>query len=206
MTVASSLSYVIRDFEASARKESGRFVSLYIIFKMTIKRNTAQDIVTLMQIYREGREIMLSCGNVNQWRQGYPTEEIILEDISKGQSYGIWDNDQLVGSFAFIKGKDPTYAYIENGAWLEDTKPYATIHRLASLKASKGIAEACFDWSWGQIQNLRVDTHRDNVIMRHCVEKAGFKYCGIIYLETGDSRLAYQKIEDYSAAIKANIQ
>ena len=41
--------------------------------------------------------------------------------------------------------------------------------------------------------NIRIDTHRDNRIMRHNIEKHGFAYCGIIYLANGDERLAYQK-------------
>ena len=40
--------------------------------------------------------------------------------------------------------------------------------------------------------NLRIDTHRDNVIMRHVIDLYGFTYCGIIYLLNGDERLAYQ--------------
>ena len=81
------------------------------------------------------------------------------------------------------------------GEWVDDTLPYVTIHRLASTKDSNGVAKACFDWCWSQCHNLRVDTHEDNVIMRHCIEKAGFRYCGIIHLLNGDPRLAYQKIE-----------
>ena len=33
-------------------------------------------------------------------------------------------------------------------------------------------------------------------IMQHNIEKYGFTYCGIIYLISGDERLAYQKIVD----------
>ena len=38
-----------------------------------------------------------------------------------------------------------------------------------------------------------IDTHRDNKIMQHNILKHGFTYCGIIYLLSGDERLAYQK-------------
>jgi hypothetical protein len=31
-------------------------------------------------------------------------------------------------------------------------------------------------------------------IMRHNILKHGFTYCGIIYLLSGDERLAYQKV------------
>ena len=32
-------------------------------------------------------------------------------------------------------------------------------------------------------------------IMQHVIQKHGFTYCGIIYLLSGDERLAYQKID-----------
>jgi len=44
--------------------------------------------------------------------------------------------------------------------------------------------------------NIRIDTHRDNAIMQHNIEKHGFTYCGIIYLANGDERLAYQKFNN----------
>ena len=31
-------------------------------------------------------------------------------------------------------------------------------------------------------------------IMQHNIQKHGFTYCGIIYLLSGDERLAYQKV------------
>jgi hypothetical protein len=51
------------------------------------------------------------------------------------------------------------------------------------------------DYCFSQDPNIRIDTHRDNKIMRHLVEKHGFAYCGIIYLDNGDERLAYQLIK-----------
>ena len=99
-----------------------------------------------------------------------------------------------MGTFAFIVGRDPTYARIYDGQWLDDTQPYGTIHRLAGREDARGVAAACFDWCGTQLPNLRADTHRDNRIMQHILQKHGFRYCGIIYLLNGDERLAYQKI------------
>ena len=42
--------------------------------------------------------------------------------------------------------------------------------------------------------NIRIDTHRNNRIMQHCIDRYGFTCCGIICLESGDERLAYQLI------------
>ena len=148
-----------------------------------------------MEIYRQARQIQLDSGNLHQWREGYPSEENVREDISKGVGYVLEDEGGTVcGAFAFIPGEDPTYKTIEGGAWTDDLAPYATIHRLAGLRSCRGIARACFDWCWEQVPNLRIDTHEDNAIMRHCIEKAGFRYCGIIHLLNGDPRMAFQKI------------
>lgn len=48
--------------------------------------------------------------------------------------------EKIVGGFAFIIGREPNYAVIENGAWHSD-QPYGTIHRIASNGQTKGIAE-----------------------------------------------------------------
>lgn len=161
---------------------------------MNVRHSRESDLPRLMEIYREAREIMLSCGDLNQWKPGHPSEAMIREDISKGQGYAIEEDGEIIGAFAFIPGEDPTYGYIEGGEWLDDSMPYGTIHRLASTKSSHGVARSCFSWCWERIHNLRIDTHEDNVIMRHCVEKFGFEYCGIIYLLSGDPRLAFQKL------------
>lgn len=161
---------------------------------MNIRHSTYDDLPQLMVIYREARQIMLDSGDLHQWKEGYPPEELIRQDIDRGVSYAVEDGGTVVGAFAFIPGEDPTYRVIEGGAWKDNVRPYCTIHRLGSLKSSSGVAKACFDWCWEQIHNLRVDTHEDNVIMRHCIERAGFEYCGIIHLLNGAPRLAFQKI------------
>jgi hypothetical protein len=53
-----------------------------------------------------------------------------------------------------------------------------------------------FDWAYGYIATkscctIRIDTHRDNFIMKHILAKYGFTECGVIYLESGDPRDAY---------------
>lgn len=161
---------------------------------MTIRKSTYGDIPCLMELYREARQIQLDSGNLHQWKEGYPSEDQVRSDIDRGVGYVIEDDGKIVGAFAFLPGKDPTYSYVEDGAWIDDVRPYGTIHRLGSLKSARGIAATCFDWCWKQIPNLRIDTHHDNAAMRHCIAKAGFKYCGIIYLMNGEPRMAFQKI------------
>lgn len=163
---------------------------------ITIRRSEIADIEQLMQLFEAGRGIMRSSGNLKQWTGGYPTIEQVKKDIAEGNSYLCLDEaGRAVGTFAFIRGTDPTYVHIYEGAWVEDTRPYGTIHRLAGTPESHGVAAACIDWCYRQVPNLRADTHRDNHILQHILTKHGFRYCGIIYLLNGDERLAYQKVE-----------
>ena len=62
--------------------------------------------------------------------------------------------------------------------------PYGTVHRLASAGKHKGVASAVLDWSMEHCQSLRADTHADNKIMQHLLEKNGFTRCGVIQRET----------------------
>lgn len=158
----------------------------------SIRKAAMNDVPVIMRLIDEARVIMRSCGNVNQWIDGYPSEETIQNDINNGHCYLLEEEDgHIVASFAFIPGPEPTYKEIFEGRWLDDA-PYYVVHRLASTASSHGVFNDVMDYCMGVAGNLRIDTHRDNVIMRHVIERYGFTYCGIIYLLSGDERLAYQ--------------
>ena len=44
------------------------------------------------------------------------------------------------------------------------------------------------------IPHLRIDTHRNNLVMQHVVEKHGFSRRGIIFVEDGTERIAYERL------------
>ena len=85
-----------------------------------------------------------------------------------------------------------TYAVICDGCWLSD-EPYHVIHRIAVVEPGHNAAKALLDWGFGQAGSIRIDTHKDNVIMHHVLSKYGFTHCGVILLANGDPREAYQK-------------
>ena len=161
----------------------------------SVRRACLDDIPRIMEVCDDARRTMRSDGNMKQWTGGYPSEEVIRADIDRKCGFVIAEGDSVAGYFAFIPGIEDSYLKIEGGRWLDDSAPYCTVHRLAGAAGSRGIAETCFGWCLMRCRNLRVDTHEDNRIMRHCIGKAGFRYCGIIHLPGGDPRLAYQKIE-----------
>ena len=162
---------------------------------MEIRKAKADEIDYLMEMIDHSRELMRSSGNTIRWTYGYPQRELILNDIKDNQQFVIEENGELVGTFCLIIGEDPNYKIIENGTWLNEEK-YGVIHRLASNGKAKGLARFCFEWSFQQIPNIRIDTHETNVAMQKVLEKLGYKKCGIIYVSDGTPRLAFQKIND----------
>lgn len=170
-----------------------------------IRQTRLSEADAVMGIFEQAKRIMRKDGNLKQWTGGYPSAELLAKDIAGGNSYVcIDDGGEIVGTFAFICGNDPTYARIYEGEWLDDVQPYGVIHRLASTEASRGVAAACLEWCYARIRNLRADTHRDNRILQHILKKHGFQYCGIIYLANGDERLAFQKM-DGEAGVRQSI-
>ena len=161
---------------------------------MHIEKATSKHIGPILTVIGHAREIMRETGNATQWTNGYPSREIIARDIASGNGFVCVENDAIAGYFYFKYGEntDPTYDVIENGKWLND-KPYGVIHRLAAGKKAKGIAKAAFDFAFSKIENVRVDTHRDNLPMKNFLAKAGFFYCGVIYVADGTPRDAFQK-------------
>ena len=109
--------------------------------------------------------------------------------ISSGAVGGV--EKSVIAYFALLPSPEPTYDVID-GAWLTD-EPYGVIHRMASYPDVHGIFAAIIDFAAARYAHLRIDTHRDNRIMQHLIEKHGFTYCGIIRLEDGAPRLAYER-------------
>lgn len=160
----------------------------------SIRPSTCNDIPHIMQLLEYGRQKMRANGNTEQWTNGNPQQSLIEDDILQKNSYIIEENGQPIATFAFIKGPDITYNKIYEGKWIEHTHPYHIIHRMASKHGVHGIFKEVLDYCFERASNIRIDTHRQNIIMRNALEKNGFSYCGIIYLRDGAERLAYQYI------------
>ena len=159
---------------------------------MIIRHTTIQDVPCVMDIYQHAKILMTKNGNPHQWNSSYPTSALIQEDINHHKSYVCEWQGKIVGTFYYAIEREKTYDIITNGDWL-NTDPYGVIHRIASNGEVSGVGSFCLDWALNQWGNLKIDTHRDNTIMRNILHKNNFTYCGIIYLENGEERLAYQK-------------
>jgi RimJ/RimL family protein N-acetyltransferase len=161
---------------------------------MQIRKTVAADLAQIDEIYKNAKKFMAATGNLNQWNGDRPNMQSAREDMEKGIGYVAEEDGEILAVFMFSQDEDPTYAKIYDGAWLSDA-PYGVIHRIAVAKQGQGLVGKCIEECFSLCHNLRIDTHRDNLPMQRALLKRGFEYCGVIHLENGDERLAFQKIK-----------
>lgn len=165
---------------------------------MILRLSNEKDLISIMEIINEGKEFLKS-NNINQWQNGYPNEEVILNDINNNESYIIENNGEVLGTTALSFRGERTYDKIYEGKWIS-TGDYAVIHRIAvsRVKGRKNIGteilkkseEICLSKG---INNIKIDTHENNKAMQRLLLKNNYKYCGIIYLVDGSKRMAFEK-------------
>ncbi|VEU82705.1 GNAT family N-acetyltransferase [Acholeplasma hippikon] len=159
-----------------------------------IRLATANDLKAIKEIYDDARKFIASYGSP-QWQNNYPNDEITLKDIKEKVLY-VYEEKEVLGVMA-VFDNEITYEYIE-GTWLSN-KPYKVIHRIATKKDKHhhGIAFKMIEFVFTDLKakSIRIDTHKLNIPMQKLLDKLGFHYCGIIYLNQDDDkeRLAYQK-------------
>ncbi|NLY18371.1 MAG: GNAT family N-acetyltransferase [Clostridiaceae bacterium] len=165
---------------------------------MIFRKALLTDINGIMNIIRQAQEFFRENG-IEQWQNNYPNEETVADDIKHYNGYVLVKGNDIIGTVAVLFQEEKSYGHIE-GKWLSDGQ-YATVHRIAVAGKYKGkgyasdilrnIEEMCRQKN---IFSIRVDTHEKNIAMQKLLDKNGFIYCGIIYLEDGSKRNAYEKI------------
>ena len=168
---------------------------------MEFLKTKKKDLVPIMKVIAEAQALLAS-HEIDQWQNGYPNESAILEDLKNNESYIVTSKDStLIGTAMFTTKNEPTYKSIE-GKWITKVNAkYGVIHRMAITNKSrnKGVAKFIFEQCEQQlfhqnINSMRIDTHQDNFAMQILLKKLKYLYCGVIYLDNGDKRLAYEKL------------
>ena len=160
-----------------------------------------KDLSEIMQIIEQAQAYLAS-QHIEQWQNGYPNQTAILKDIKNTESYVVKSKDSsLLATAMFTTRNEPTYKTIE-GDWITETDAsYGVIHRMAVNKDFRGTGIAKFIFNQCEyilkqntIQSMRIDTHEDNLGMQTLLKKLGYVFCGVIYLENSDKRLAFEKL------------
>lgn len=165
---------------------------------MKFRKAVKADINSIMNIISQAQEYFRKQG-INQWQDNYPNSEIISNDIDNNYSYVLLKEDNIVATAAVSFDGEKTYDSIYEGQWISNNE-YAVIHRIAvsnnfkglglSSQIIKNVEELCLKKG---VYSIKVDTHEENLSMQRMLKKNKFQYCGIIYLENGSKRTAFEK-------------
>ena len=179
---------------------------------MYLRRACETDIDAIMEVLEGGKAALKALG-IDQWQGGYPHRSNIEEDVARGESYVLVDeegNAETVLATAMISLQgERIYDAIEGGAWLTSTNSsnprYGVLHRVA-VRANcqgRGIGSEFLRQAEAFLrecgaESARIDTHPGNAVMIRLLEKCGYTRCGIVFITHAEDgipdRFAYEKL------------
>ena len=157
-----------------------------------IRQAQHEDIDSIMTIVGDAQRALAELG-IDQWQDGYPTRDIILEDIDLKQGYVYEDaTEGVVGYSAIVLTGEEAYNQIKGSEW-NTSDDYIVIHRLCvrNVVRRKGVASELMQFAITKAQEakltgFRIDTHNGNVRMLSLLEAFGFKHIGRILYDSGE--------------------
>ena len=165
-----------------------------------LRKTKSTELDEIMLIIEDGREFLQQQG-INQWQHGSPGKEIIEQDIKNQTSY-VYETDRNIVATAMITNYDRDY---ENYPTLwSKCDNYLVIHRIATIKnkRNQGVGRqflsAIVKFAKKEnIDYIRIDTHKNNKIMRKFLSNFGFVELGEIKLTMKNNlddkeRIAYE--------------
>lgn len=165
-----------------------------------LRKVHADEIELVVEIIEEAKGVLRGRG-VDLWQDGYPDQAILQDDIDRGIAYFLIKDDQIAGVAALEDQGESNYDQIYDGQWSPDShKNYAIIHRVAICQGHQGeglssifIQHLLTIAASQNFSDVRIDTHFDNLAMRHVIEKNGFTQCGTIDNVMRKPCVAYQR-------------
>lgn len=164
-----------------------------------LQKTKSKDIPTVVSLYQQAIED-LAKANIDQWQNNYPNQNSLQADIDQGFSHVFIQDKAIIATCALLWDGDADYQIIHDGSWLND-EPYLTIHRIVVERshkrtgASHRLMESIITLAQhNNYHNIRIDTHEDNLTMQGYLKKEGFIYCGVVYVNQKDKRLAFHKL------------
>ncbi len=145
------------------------------------RKATESDIPVIKAVLDEAREAQRSNG-FRQWKDGYPSEQIITADIKTGQGY-LLEQDGIIAAYADIAFTDPEYDRLEH-IWNLHTS-YGAIHRIGIADRFRGrrvsyiLLRNCEKLiAASGAKAIRIDTGVENRPMQHLLSRTGYTNLG----------------------------
>lgn len=164
---------------------------------LTTRKVEVSDFETVRELFEQGRSFQQSLGFV-QWLPGYPSEDILVQDMERGRGYVFMTDDVIVGYASIFTDSDEEYDRMAH-IW-RTPKEYGAVHRLVLSDAvrgrglGRGILEICEDLiARSGCKAVRIDTGLQNKPMQRLLAGAGYSCRGEHNFVWGP-RLAYEKL------------
>lgn len=160
-----------------------------------LRQAKIEDLPAILLMIEKAKNKMANLG-INQWQNGTPNREIVIQDINNTESYVLEQNGIIVASAMVSSKKEETYNFIE-GKWNQNDL-YTVVHRFVvdSSVTNSGIGQKMLQMieEMSEHKYVRIDTHKDNHPMKRLLFKCNYDFCGVISLNDGSKRDAYDKI------------
>lgn len=153
------------------------------------------DVNAIMTIVGQAQQALAELG-IDQWQDGYPSRQAILDDIACNVGYVAVEDNTVIGYAAIVLTGEEAYKQIDANEW-HTSNDYVVVHRLcvSSSVRRSGIAIRLMQHAASLAREhsfsaFRIDTHRGNIRMLAMLQKLGFKPTGTIHYDSGE-RVAY---------------
>ena len=163
---------------------------------MEIRLAFPNEVNAVMKVIEDAKKTLAQSGS-DQWQNGYPNVDIIIDDIISGQAYVALEEGEVIAYAAVTRSPESAYDAIYEGKWQGGESEYLVFHRIAVARDAQGqgVAQTFLE---GLIEgfdylDFRSDTHDQNKVMQHIFEKLGFKQVGKVPVD--GERFAYQKVK-----------
>lgn len=160
-----------------------------------IRLAVVSDVDAIMTIVGQAQQALAELG-IDQWQDGYPSRQAILDDIACNVGYVAVEDNTVIGYAAIVLTGEEAYKQIDANEW-HTSNDYVVVHRLcvSSSVRRSGIAIRLMQHAASLAREhsfsaFRIDTHRGNIRMLAMLQKLGFKPTGTIHYDSGE-RVAY---------------
>lgn len=157
----------------------------------------SDDIPAVRELFEQGRAFQRSLGFI-QWLDGYPSNEILMQDIELSRGFVFELEGKIAGYASIFLDGDNEYERLSH-VW-HTPKEYGVIHRLVLGDWARGrhlaakIIKLCEEIiATKGLLAVRVDTGIHNIPMHRLLTRAGYTNSGEHQFVWG-TRFAFEKM------------
>lgn len=151
---------------------------------MNYKKAKIDDLPAIMALVNDAVKNLQKHGNM-QWDERYPLDIDFIPEIEAGTQTLVYINDRLAGVYSLSTEHDEQYDSVR---WSYEYEPFMVLHRfiLHPDFQGKGLSTKMLAHIIGElkdrgINNIRLDTYKENSASQHLYRKFGFVDVGVAY-------------------------